>query len=99
MREMSNADYDRTLRLLRFLSNTKGESLREKEASEESKVVNRKIREKMKISEYKKAFSDLFDKMEREHGECTMVTITHADSFLEESGVPYVETTDVAIEF
>ena len=44
MREISNADFASVLRLLDALSNTKGESVREREAARKARLLAKKLK-------------------------------------------------------
>ena len=44
MKQISNADFAKAIRLLDALSNMKGESLREREAARKAKLLSRKLK-------------------------------------------------------
>lgn len=46
MKSLSNSDYNQTLRLLRHLSNIKGDSLKEREAARKAGLLVRKLERK-----------------------------------------------------
>lgn len=49
MRPLSNSDYDRAVRLLRFLSHTKGTTLRESEAARKAGLLVKKLEKQQEI--------------------------------------------------
>ena len=44
MKQISNADFASVLRLLDALSNTKGDSIREREAARKAKLLSKKLK-------------------------------------------------------